>query len=323
MSTTRRDARSPRVSRRDLLRFGAAGAGIAALGPLGRFLPEARGAPRDLTRFVVVNAFGGNDTLNMVVPVTLPNYFSRRPGLAVEESDALSLAVGANPTTTYRLHPELHRIRGLWEDGDVALVQRVGYPNANLSHFSSQDIWSEGVRDGFDDLGIPESGWIARYADLYAPTALGAVSVGVGRPKDFVGGTSNPLLVKSLGSFKLDVDRRYDENHELRIETARRILARHGVEGRTGGAKLALEQAHDLAGRIQTAVEGYADTVTYEDTRPARYLRDVAILIEGGFETRLFFTGYGGFDTHSDQGVLTGRHSRLLRDLDDGIGAFA
>ena len=86
----------------------------------------------------------------------------------------LSLAGGPG-SSAYTLHPALTHLQAMWNLGEVALVNLVGYPQANLSHFTSQDIYSLGVRGEFAALGIPESGWIARFADLYAPTPMGAV----------------------------------------------------------------------------------------------------------------------------------------------------
>jgi len=268
---------------------------------------------------VVVNCFGGNDTLNMVPPVTLSPYYDLRPALAVAESAGLSMSSGPGAPTNRVLHPRLPNVKRLWDDGDVALIERVGYPRANLSHFESQDIMSHGVRGTFSPLGIPESGWIARYADAYAPTPLGAVSVGAGRPVDFVGGSSNPFLVKSLSSFQVKPDGRYRYNHPLRIANIKTMLGRHPA----GDAGAAIGQAHDLADQIQSAVASYTSTVAYTTDRPSRYLKDVSILIQAGFETRLFYTGCGGFDTHSEQGTGSGRHPDLLGHLDDGLGSFA
>jgi len=319
MSTANEKKTHAGFSRRDILKLSVVGAGIAALGPIARHLPTATGSPMNLKRMIVLNCFGGNDTLNMVPPVTLSPYYDRREGLAIAESSGLSMNAGPGATTARVLHPSLANVKKLWDDGDVALVERVGYPQANLSHFESQDIMSHGVRGMFAPLGIPESGWIARFADEYAPTPLGAVSVGAGRPVDFVGGDSNPFLVKSLSSFKINEDGRYRYNHPLRVSTAKSLLHRQP----NGDAKTAIGQAHDLADQIQAAVSNYESLVTYTGDRPSRYLKDVSILVQAGFETRLFYTGFGGFDVHSEQGQGTGRHADLLRYLDDGLGSFA
>jgi uncharacterized protein (DUF1501 family) len=312
------------VSRRALLQAGLAGAGMLALGPLGRRRSEALGAPLpNHKRVVVVNMSGGNDTLNMVIPVGLAQYATQRGSLAVPSSAALAL----NGTTLYRLHPSMPRTQTLWNDGDVAAVQRVGYPNANLSHFESQDIFSWGVRNGFGPLGQQPSGWIARYADVYAPTPLGGVSIGMGRPLDFVGGTSNPMLVSSLANFRIS-GTNSTAVRTYRLQQARELLRNATGTGLPAQARDALTQAHDLTDQVQTTLTGHTSYlssvgITYPNTTIANRMRDVAALIQGGFETRVFYTGYGGFDTHGGQGAATGAHATLLGQLDGALGAFS
>lgn len=315
------------VSRRDVLKLTAAAAGVVAMGPFKGVVPIAAGAPLQKKRMVVINLFGGHDTLNMCIPQNVQPYFERRSAMAIQPEDALSLAGGPG-NTAYRVHPSFTRIQSLWNDGDVAFVQRTGYPNANLSHFTSQDIFSRGVRSDFPS-GIPRSGWIARYADRNAPTPLGAVSIGVGRPFDFVGGSSKPFLVQSLGGFKLSGGT--GRSHLHRANAAQGILERFsGGTGNTTDARDALDQAYQLADQIQQSVTDYSSTADYsyfDPTRNRTYtaavgsrLRDMARLMQSGFESSIFFTGYGGLDTHGNQ---LPRHADLMRQLDRSIGAFS
>lgn len=312
------------VSRRDLLKFSLAGAGIAALGPLGRFSAPALGAPQSLKRTIVINMFGGCDTLNLVIPHTLSNYTSRRTaatGNVFIDTTSLPTLTGA---TAYKLHPSLVRIKALYDEGSVAFVQRVGYPNANLSHFESQDIFSTGVRNGFGPLGVAQSGWIARYANLYAQTSMGAVGLGVGRLLDFIGGTTNPLLVSSLAAFNISGTASNSTNARLhRTQYAKDAIQRFSGAGLTSQSRDALDQAYSLTSQVQAALSSYNSAVTWPNTSLAQRMRDAAVLIEGGFETRMFYTGYGGFDTHSSQGQGTGALASLFTQLDDAVGIFA
>jgi uncharacterized protein (DUF1501 family) len=329
----RRKRHLPRsVNRRDVLRFATAGMGLVALGPLtGRWTRDALGAPGAFTRFVVVNLIGGNDGLNTVVPITLQPYYDRRllgqaGSIAIPPGSELPLTTGPNPTTLYGLHPAMPNLASMWADGDLALVQKVGYPTPNLSHFESADIYSYAVRGAFAPLGIDESGWVARYADLYAPTPLGAVSVGVGRRLDFVGGTSNPLLVDDLKSFKASVDPAFPDNHLHRVEAVKDVLSGYSGAGTEPAIAEALLQGHDLADQIQMAVASYSSTVDYGGTNPPniqRTMRDIATLVQYGFETRIFYTGFGGFDLHGNAGSTTGAQANLLGRLDTALGAFA
>lgn len=315
------------VSRRDILKVGAAAAGLVALGPMGKWLPAAHGAPQALKRLVVVNLFGGNDTTNMVPPTTLQTYFDRRPTIALQPGEGLSLNVGSGSTTLRNLHPAMPLIHSAWTDGQLAIVQKVGYPRANLSHFISQDIWSLAVRDDFSKLkGVERSGWIARYAGRFAPTPMGAVSIGAGRPLDFEGGDSNPLMVSSLGSFRIRTNGSSSANNTAealhRTERAKSLLARFHGAGNSAEAKIALDQAYQLADQVQTAVANYSNAVTFPNTTLGRRLKDVSTLIEAGFETQVFFTGIGGFDNHGNEGGATGTHANLLAQVDGAIGAL-
>lgn len=320
--------RVPRgATRRDILKMSLAGAGIFALGPLGRagrFADSAFAAPVSAKRMVVINLFGGCDTLNMFIPVNASSYISRRTSASGNIFVDPNVALALNGTTDYRLHPSMPKIAALWNEGSVAAVTRTGYPRANLSHFESQDIFSTGVRNGFGALSVAESGWLARFADAHAPTALGAVGLGVGRPLDFVGGTSNPLAVSSLGAFNISGTAANSTNARLyRTQIAKEALARSNTSGLPKSSRDALDQAYQLTGQVQAAITSYTSQATWSSAFISQRMRDAAILIEGGFSTRIFYTGYGGFDTHGNQGASTGALPSLLTQLDDAIGSFA
>jgi len=310
------------VTRREILGYALAGAGITALGPWAGKIPLATGAPQGKKIYVLLNLDGGCDTLNAVVPTGLSNYFSRRPTIQVTTANVLP---GGPAGPGLALHPSFVNLLAMWNQGDLAIVQRVGYPTPNQSHFESQDIYSYGVRGTFAALGILPSGWMARFADLYAPTPLGAVALGVGRPTSFVGGSSNPLQVSSLAGFNFRSDSGSTgiaNNDVLRKNTIKSVLAAASTAGTPGGVRAALDQAHTLSGQIQAAVTSFVPAGTYANRSIAQRLKDVAILIQGGFETQLFYTATGGFDTHSGQGNQAGYQAGLFTDIDNALGAF-
>ena len=326
------------VTRRDILRFTMAGAGLAALGPLNNaFVRPATGAPiAGLKRLVVLYAYGGYDGLNLLVPVTNNAYYTRRTNesmqtIAIDPGNALAL----NGTADYALHPNFDHLQSLYNDvsGDAAAFRMVGYPgHQNLSHFISQDIYSWGVRDGFGGLAADESGWIARTVNDMNLSATGAVAVAVGRPLDVEGADQNPLLVSSLNAFRITPAAGQGANHDLRMDTISRVLSNFSGSTVESEAASALNQGIQLADQVQDAVDNYSSTVEYPfdfdrngnryDTTPGRYLRDVAKLIQGGFDTQVFFTGIGGWDTHANQGNETGNQANLITRVDDALAAF-
>ncbi|MEM9799234.1 MAG: hypothetical protein AAGA20_02845, partial [Planctomycetota bacterium] len=136
--------------RRDVLRAGA------ALGAAPFWLRGMESAARERDRIVVcLELNGGNDGLNTVAPVADDLYQRARPNLAVGPKDGHAL------DDHHRWHPSLGRIARRVADGEVAVVQGVGYPDSNLSHFTSLDVWHSGTRT----WPAPPTGWIGRIAD--------------------------------------------------------------------------------------------------------------------------------------------------------------
>ena len=222
-----------------------------------------------------------------------------------------SLDIGS---TDYELHPNFDMLANLWNDpnGDAAAFRMVGYPNRNLSHFISQDIYSWGVRGDFDNVPVDESGWIARVANDLNLSATGAVAVNVGRPLEVEGADINPLLVSALSNFRFNVANGQAQNHEYRMQVISEILQSFSGSTLDTEASLALDQGIQLAADVQAAEANYTSTVNYGNSTPARYLRDMAKLIQCGFDSQVFFTGIGGWDTHSNQGGETGNQANLI-----------
>jgi uncharacterized protein (DUF1501 family) len=327
-------------SRRNFLRVGAAGAGALALGamsngtaPLASKLAKAAPMP-NLKRLVIVNMLGGCDGLNLLYPATgsvASIYATRRPTLGFAQGQGLSLTGGPG-VSEFELHPSMANLQARWNANQVAFVNKVGYPNKNLSHFVSEDVWSYGARNGMSSLGSLAPGWVARYGNAYASTQMGLASIGVGRRLDFEGATSNPFLVSSVSSFRYDIDYHYSRNHELRRQVIENILAMQPATGTKGQVAAAAEAAYIAEAQMTQAITDYE---TYETNNSIQYplragsttslttmgrrLRDVALLIYGGFETEIYYTGYGGFDTHADQAA---RQTSLFSEFDDALGVF-
>ncbi|MEO0478330.1 MAG: DUF1501 domain-containing protein [Planctomycetota bacterium] len=305
------------LTRRSAIAAAMGAFGLAALGPVERAVAAVRprsAMPMGENFLVVVELNGGNDGLNMVVPHSLPSYATQRPTLGLSSSDTLAIDTGSFATSDFRLHPRLPALAQMYRDGELAVVQKVGYPDRNGSHDVSRQIWAYGQRERL----LSGNGWIARYADLHAPTSTGAVSLARGRHRTMVGGDSNPLTMGRLDQFKFDVDGSFRGDHARRLELVRRFLDR-----RNGSASRdAMLAGHTVADQISDAVANYSSTVTYRNGRLSESLQDVARMLQAGFPTRVFYTGFGGFDTHAAQGTLVGRHADLMQTLNEGLDDF-
>jgi uncharacterized protein (DUF1501 family) len=310
------------LGRRDLLRRGAlfVALGLTAPSFVARTAAAAQAGGASLTQadrrrtLVVVQLGGGNDGLNTVVPVGDDAYYKARPTLAIPRADTLPLVDGLG------LNPALKGFQALQGAGRLAIVQGVGYPNPNRSHFRAMDIWQTAAPERYE-----QTGWLGRYLDASCcgeqpkpgATRLDAVSLATGGPRAF---WNEHVLVPSipdLEHFQLQTDARdrdrtldalrmiYDDDEQAGLYQS--LVRRVGAE--------ALESSEELA-RIAAS---YRPSATYPTTQFARGLQTIAQLVNADLGTRIFYISLSGFDTHSGQ---KNAHTRLLQQLGEGLAAF-
>jgi uncharacterized protein (DUF1501 family) len=296
----------------------AAGAGLVSLAPRAPgFLLEAAayGAaqPAGERVLVVVQLSGGNDGLNTVIPYADELYQKRRPSLAIGAGGVLKIEGGIG------LHPSLTGMATLLENRRLAIVQGVGYPNPNRSHFESMDIWHTA-------RGQPqarENGWLGRAFDLQR-AALAAAS---DPPGLHLGEEVQPLAlaardlpspsIRSLDQFKLETGG--NESVRKAIQTAA-SLPRGQANDLLKFVQTRATSALELSRRIEASGHAYQTSVQYPGTRLAEKLKRVAQLIDAGLATRVYYVAIDGFDTHSEQAAA---HASLLAQLGGALAAFA
>ncbi|MHC4849254.1 MAG: DUF1501 domain-containing protein, partial [Planctomycetota bacterium] len=327
-----------RFTRRRFLKGAACGAGAVSILPIigTRSARAVQGIPG---RFmVVINMLGGNDGLNTVVPAHLTPYVSRRP--TINLVDANNRPAGTSLLDldgNFKLHYNMPAIKQIWDQNDLHIVQKVSYPSPNQSHFTSQDIMSFGVRDSTDNDG---RGWLGRFADEYCSNPnepLGVVSVGMGRRRDFESDVTTPLILSSVSGFNIDSDNDYRTDHVLRERVVRSTMATDPIPGAEPAFSIfdANRQAYDLIDQVQSETVDWVDPANYPGdangpvgaraSTISRNLKTISNLLAGQdtFNTKVFYTGFGGFDTHSGQdGGAGGRHANLMEQLDLAVDAF-
>ncbi len=254
---------------------------------------------------VVVTMAGGNDSINTVVPISDRAYASRRSGLAIPFASTLAL------DGDRALHPSLPTVKSLWDAGNVAVIEGVGHPTPDLSHFTSMARVMQGSASG----GVPTSGWLGRAGDLMG-----------GGDNPFVGvhfGSSVPLVMAGQSSQAIAVPERPDGLFRPTTnpvdQRQQRALARIGG-GATGlgvmGDELARRGAqafvvaNDLAGSYAAATP---------EGRLAQPMTLAARLINANLGVRVLHLLYGDFDHHAEQAA---EHSARLAELDAGLAAF-
>ena len=258
---------------------------------------------------VLVQLTGGNDGLNTIVPVQNDLYHLARPTLRLDASGTLPL------DGEQRMHAALAPLAGRWAEGDLAVVQGVGYGAPSLSHFRSTDIWMSASAS--DE--VVQTGWAGRtlahqYPDFLdaPPDAPPAVQIGTSAPLLFAGDGAG------YGMAMLDVERFLD------IAAGGEIYPTDSVPPTHAGAELAFvrtvaNDAFRYRDAIQAATDAAQNSVAYPDTDLAHELAAVARLIKGRLDTRIYHVSLHGFDTHADQ---LDRHQELLSELAGALDAF-
>jgi uncharacterized protein (DUF1501 family) len=259
-------------------------------------LPEGTGV------LVLVTLYGGNDGLNTVVPASDPVYQSSRPGLAYSESEVLDLGDGLG------LNPLMTGMHSLWNDGALTVVRGVGYPNPNLSHFVSMDIWQTASPT---DPGT--SGWLGRWLDGQPDDqlrALRAVSLG-GTLPPLLAGTQSAGSALPLGRFDLPTGAEGD---------GLRALGGSSTQDCPNAAYAARDTADlfTVSGAFAPVLAS-AKTAASSGNALAAQLDLVATCIESSVPTQVYSVSLGSFDTHSAE---KGTQSALLGQVSDAIAAF-
>lgn len=272
---------------------------------------------KDGTILVVLQLAGGNDGLNTLIPYGNDIYHQLRPKLAKKPNEMLRLddQLGLNSRM-----PFLH---SLYEDGLLGIVQGVGYPNPNRSHFVSNSIWETA-----DPLGRTGTGWLGRYFDHACQGADPTVGMSFGKtlPEAFTAmrnpgiALTQPELYRWLhaGGRKAQAEALFAKlNGDLAGLPS-------STEGSSDGSQLAFLQrvaldARASSARILEAAGRHRSRVDYDGTPIARSLSMVARMIAGGLPTRVYYVSHGGFDTHNQQ---VGSHDRLLGQLDAALKSF-
>ncbi len=311
------------TTRREFLRLTGSGLGLLAFSSYApRFLTQAAAAnvpapEKDQRILVLVQLAGGNDGLNTVVPYADDRYYALRPRLGLKDVSTMHKL-----DDHVALAPPCGAIAELAKEGKFAVIQNVGYPNPNHSHFRSSEIW-ETASDA--DTFLPD-GWMGRYLDNCcsgAPTDSqdsdpNAVHSTVTLPQTFFSQTPQNL-------FSINGNFRANQRVRRRVDGApyKPLLDEFATIAPAGDTGLFL--SHTLMDalvtekRVAQVLNDYKPLAQYPGSMLAQSLQKVSALIASGLETRVYFCQQGGYDTHANQ---FNPHQNLLGDLSNSLAAF-
>jgi uncharacterized protein (DUF1501 family) len=322
------------ITRRDFMQSSFAAVGVGAIAPswLARTAqtqdakPAADAAVHPGGKIlVVVQMSGGNDGLNTVVPYADDLYHKARPNLRIEAKDVLKLDDHVG------LHPSMKQLHARFDKGEVAVVQGVGYPNPDRSHFRSMAIWHAGQLNET----ATRTGWLGRAADEIdagekAPSLI--VHLGTSVPLALRRARSPILAFDHENSFALQPDPKFPNDKTAQTDAFRKLCeacAEQKSAGEAADRELATPKYADILRATTSSGLSSADEMVAclnktknEVSYPngfAKRLALIARMISGGMKTRVYYVAQGSYDTHARQ---KDTHARLLGEFSESIDLF-
>ena len=261
---------------------------------------------------VVLQLSGGNDYMNTVIPYTDPLYRDNRPAVGIADEEIIRI------NNELGFHPSMKVMQELYDQGNLAVIHGVGYPDSPRSHFRSMDIWHTCEPD---KMGT--EGWLglaAREIDPRKENVVTTVSMG---PSMFraVSVAGVPVAaVDSLDSYGLLTGiSNEDQRHKILNRFTQMYTPTIGsgmVMEYLGETGLEAMQGADI---LKAAPDLYSSSIEYADTPIARKLKDISRIHLADLGTRIFYCDYGSFDSHANQ---LGMHSGLWSDVSAAVGDF-
>ena len=265
--------------------------------------------PRSL---VILQLSGGNDALNTVIPYGDGLYYDWRKDVHIEQEKVLQI------DSYLGFNPALRSIKHLWDQEKVAVINGVGYPDPNRSHFRSIDIWNT-----CESIGIGDSGWLGRALrelDPKAENPIAGVNFGKGLPRALSCKGVPVASVSDLENYGLFPDIRGQQSRDLALSAFSQIygsaMAHDNVSQFIGQTGIDALKGADI---LRTAPGQYSSAIEYANNPIAQSMKSIAQVLTADIGTRVFYTQHGSFDTHAAE---LETHSRLWTETSDAIGDF-
>jgi len=286
-------------------------AGLSIAVKSGDFFSRALAqAPADDRVMVLINLQGGNDGLNTVVPYSMPQYYRYRPSIAVAQNDVLRL------NDEVGLNPNLKSLKAMFDKSQVAVIQGVGYPKPDHSHFRSQEIWQTA-----DPQSYASTGWLGRYLDaanLPKGNLFDAVAISPVLPEVFGSRTIDvPAIDGNLRGYALQSDRSPGGAGAFRsIVSDTSLPFTSPYLAKVTEIEVNAQRGSE---ELPKLIAGYTPQAQYPATNLGRSLALAAQMIGSKLGTRVIYVTHGSFDTHTYQKAT---QDRLLGQFSDALSAF-
>ena len=293
------------INRRKFLQIGTLATGSSLLPKFLKAFEETAYGMNGDKILVVLQLSGGNDGLNTVIPIRNDIYYRERPVISISGNKALSLNDDA------AIHPALTHLKTLYDEGNLAILQNVGYPNPDRSHFRSMDIWqSAGNSDEY-----LSSGWLGRYLDAQCEACSKPTLVL--EMDDMLSLALSGNQMKGLAL--RDPKRLYDTSQDPFFMNLLKTVSFEREGDPASYLYKVMAETLSSAEYIFEQSKMRRSTTVYPDTEIGKNLKTIASLISSEINTRVYYVSLGSFDTHAAQQA---KQEKLFSDLDNALKPF-
>lgn len=291
------------MKRRDFIKNSSLASGLLFVPSFIQAFENTLSSNFGYKRIVIVQLSGGNDGLNTIIPYRNDVYFKSRPNLSLKSETDLRL------TDDLRFHPSLSPLKDLYDNGNLTIINNVGYPNPNRSHFRAMDIW----QTASDSNTYYQNGWIGRFLDSEGNYPYSAIEIDESlslalKGQDLSGiAVKNPEILYKISQdpFLKRISRNFNDDH----------LSEHNL----GYLYKTMITAESSAKYIHEANNIQSSKMDYPKTDFGNQLKLIASFINSRLKTKVFYASLDGFDTHVNQLNI---HKRLLSNYAKGIKTF-
>ena len=269
-------------------------------------------SPNTEKTLVVIQLTGGNDFMNTIVPYTNGHYFDARKKIVISQDNVLPI------NDTLAINKNAHSFKRLYDEGKMAVIQGIGYPNSNRSHFRGMDIWHTCEPDK-----VGSEGWLGlaiKELDVRSENVLTGVNIGEGLPRAM---TVAGVPVTSVGDLegygvmkKIEQEKLRDKALQAFKDIYGQAIGTGPVAEYIGNTGLDVLKGADMLSNVEY---NYSSNVEYGDNAIAKSLRDVARIHIANLGTRIFYANHGVYDTHANEMPT---HPKLMSDLSGAISDF-
>lgn len=291
------------MKRRDFLKNSALASSLIFVPGFIKAMDSQLVIPDGFKRLVIIQLAGGNDGLNTIVPFTNDIYYKNRPTIAVRRQHVIPFS------DELGFHKNLAALKELFDKGELTVVNNVGYPDPDRSHFRSTDIWhtASGSKETLDN------GWIGRYLDKHGKQSYNAIEIGNSLSLMMKGSTHNAVVTQDAAFLnKVAADPYFTA---LLHHNGDKHLSEHNM----GYLYQTMIDAKQSAAYLYEKTKVVTSKLDYGKSLFGKQLKTLAEFINSGLDTRVYYASLGGFDTHANQ---LGVQDDLLKTYSETIGVL-